>query len=96
MAIPSKLKINLRTTSELRERCQRLADREQISLNVLLVRAVENYLPFRERIVDQEDRKRARAALSAGKAIRSEVPKVGANQACPCGSGQKYRRCHGV
>lgn len=27
-------------------------------------------------------------------AVRS-VPKVGANQPCPCGSGQKYKRCHG-
>lgn len=23
------------------------------------------------------------------------VAKVGANQPCPCGSGQKYKRCHG-
>jgi hypothetical protein len=23
------------------------------------------------------------------------VPRVGANQPCPCGSGQKYKRCHG-
>jgi hypothetical protein len=23
------------------------------------------------------------------------IPKVGRNQPCPCGSGQKYKRCHG-
>lgn len=23
------------------------------------------------------------------------VPKVGANAPCPCGSGEKYKRCHG-
>jgi preprotein translocase subunit SecA len=23
------------------------------------------------------------------------LPKIGANQPCPCGSGQKYKRCHG-
>jgi preprotein translocase subunit SecA len=23
------------------------------------------------------------------------VPKVGPNEPCPCGSGQKYKRCHG-
>jgi preprotein translocase subunit SecA len=22
-------------------------------------------------------------------------PKIGRNQACPCGSGKKYKRCHG-
>lgn len=26
----------------------------------------------------------------------AEVPKVGANQPCPCGSGKKYKRCHGA
>ncbi len=25
----------------------------------------------------------------------SEVPKVGRNDACPCGSGKKYKHCHG-
>lgn len=32
-------------------------------------------------------------------AVKSEaplpVPRVGANQPCPCGSGQKFKRCHG-
>lgn len=25
----------------------------------------------------------------------TSVPKVGANEPCPCGSGEKYKRCHG-
>lgn len=24
------------------------------------------------------------------------APKVGRNDACPCGSGKKYKKCHGV
>jgi uncharacterized protein YecA (UPF0149 family) len=24
-----------------------------------------------------------------------QPPKVGRNQLCPCGSGKKYKRCHG-
>ena len=24
-----------------------------------------------------------------------EVPKVGRNEPCPCGSGKKYKACHG-
>ena len=24
-----------------------------------------------------------------------EMPKVGRNEPCPCGSGKKYKRCHG-
>jgi preprotein translocase subunit SecA len=25
----------------------------------------------------------------------AEVPKVGRNDPCPCGSGKKYKQCHG-
>jgi preprotein translocase subunit SecA len=24
-----------------------------------------------------------------------QVPKVGRNEPCPCGSGKKYKHCHG-
>ncbi|HMV71812.1 MAG TPA: SEC-C metal-binding domain-containing protein [Pseudomonadales bacterium] len=24
-----------------------------------------------------------------------ETPKVGRNEPCPCGSGKKYKHCHG-
>ncbi len=27
--------------------------------------------------------------------VASEVPKVGRNEPCPCGSGKKYKNCHG-
>ena len=27
--------------------------------------------------------------------IRRELPKVGRNEPCPCGSGKKYKQCHG-
>ena len=30
-----------------------------------------------------------------GRAVRREVEKVGRNDPCPCGSGKKYKRCHG-
>src|SRR6185503_9686744 len=29
------------------------------------------------------------------KTIRREEPKVGRNDPCPCGSGKKYKKCHG-
>jgi preprotein translocase subunit SecA len=28
--------------------------------------------------------------------IKRDVPKVGRNDPCPCGSGQKYKKCHGA
>jgi preprotein translocase subunit SecA len=27
--------------------------------------------------------------------IRREMPKVGRNDPCPCGSGKKFKQCHG-
>ena len=30
-----------------------------------------------------------------GTELRREVPKVGRNDLCPCGSGEKYKNCHG-
>jgi preprotein translocase subunit SecA len=35
------------------------------------------------------------AAASAAVAGTSGVPKVGRNDPCPCGSGKKYKQCHG-
>jgi preprotein translocase subunit SecA len=28
--------------------------------------------------------------------FRREQPKVGRNDPCPCGSGKKYKKCHGI
>jgi preprotein translocase subunit SecA len=27
--------------------------------------------------------------------VRRDVPKVGRNDPCPCGSGKKFKQCHG-
>jgi preprotein translocase subunit SecA len=28
--------------------------------------------------------------------VKREFPKVGRNEPCPCGSGKKYKQCHGA
>ncbi|MFZ3229936.1 MAG: YchJ family protein [Pseudobdellovibrio sp.] len=28
--------------------------------------------------------------------VQRETPKIGRNDACPCGSGKKYKKCHGA
>jgi preprotein translocase subunit SecA len=30
------------------------------------------------------------------KTVRRDMPKVGRNDPCPCGSGKKYKKCHGA
>jgi len=34
-------------------------------------------------------------ALSAADLLEPRVARVGRNEPCPCGSGKKYKRCHG-
>ncbi|HPG00295.1 MAG TPA: preprotein translocase subunit SecA [Kiritimatiellia bacterium] len=36
------------------------------------------------------------ALASKGTPVRRDEPKVGRNDPCPCGSGKKYKKCHGV
>ena len=31
-----------------------------------------------------------------GVSVKRDAPKVGRNDPCPCGSGQKYKKCHGA
>ena len=33
---------------------------------------------------------------AAVKTVRRDEPKVGRNEPCPCGSGRKYKKCHGA
>jgi preprotein translocase subunit SecA len=44
------------------------------------------------------ERQQAAASGSGGAAVqvKRDAPKVGRNDPCPCGSGKKYKKCHGV
>jgi uncharacterized protein YecA (UPF0149 family) len=33
---------------------------------------------------------------TSGQRVASEWDKVGRNDPCPCGSGKKYKKCHGA
>ncbi|MFK7904046.1 MAG: SEC-C metal-binding domain-containing protein, partial [Chitinophagales bacterium] len=54
----------------------------------------------RDSSVDKGAAAQRRAAEGAGESskpqtFRREQPKVGRNEPCPCGSGKKYKQCHG-
>ena len=38
----------------------------------------------------------AQPQATAGWTMQQEMPRVGRNQPCPCGSGKKYKHCHGA
>ncbi|MEE8526637.1 MAG: SEC-C metal-binding domain-containing protein, partial [Thermoanaerobaculia bacterium] len=37
----------------------------------------------------------AKSATTKPKTFQRKTPKVGRNDPCPCGSGKKYKKCHG-
>ncbi|TMH04897.1 MAG: preprotein translocase subunit SecA [Betaproteobacteria bacterium] len=42
-----------------------------------------------------EDHDAMTAVAAAAHSLAGQVPKVGRNDPCPCGSGKKYKHCHG-
>jgi preprotein translocase subunit SecA len=36
------------------------------------------------------------AASAPGESDQAQLPAVGRNEPCPCGSGKKYKKCHGA
>ncbi|MEK7873774.1 MAG: SEC-C metal-binding domain-containing protein, partial [Chloroflexota bacterium] len=56
--------------------------------------------PQRQQAAAAPARQAARSPVGVGAAPRPSGPmavrKVGRNDACPCGSGKKYKKCHGT
>ncbi|MBU0539374.1 MAG: SEC-C domain-containing protein, partial [Gammaproteobacteria bacterium] len=44
---------------------------------------------------DEDQTAQAPAAQVQPETFVRDAPKVGRNEACPCGSGKKYKQCHG-
>lgn len=86
-------KLNLRMPATDRTEAAALAEGMGLSLNAYILLAVRNANVYRA----QQAVKFQRAAVSRQRqaAASRDVPKVAANQPCPCGSGKKYKRCHG-
>jgi uncharacterized protein YecA (UPF0149 family) len=70
------------------DRADRLNAREQeLGNQVALLHQAE------ELLMEREERLRRKVAETAGARV---VSKVGRNEPCPCGSGFKYKLCHGI
>lgn len=59
------------------------------------IRAREAHLRSREAELETRERRVELAAKNAAQP-RDPVSKVGRNERCPCGSGLKYKHCHGL
>jgi preprotein translocase subunit SecA len=79
--------VKIQSNEQLEEAAEDLEQRGERMANVTYTAPTETGEV--ETIVDAETVNRA-PSLSAG-----SVPRVGRNEACPCGSGKKYKQCHG-
>ena len=98
--MPDSTKLNLRLPAALREQATALAAEQGLSLNTFLLLGVRNWVDYQTRRTAPATTARpaSRATGMPAKARLSAVPAVAkarSNEPCPCGSGQKYKRCHG-
>jgi preprotein translocase subunit SecA len=50
----------------------------------------------RQQMLMNQQQTSAASGGSVATQVKREAPKVGRNDPCPCGSGKKYKKCHGV
>ena len=97
------VRFTLRLPLDLAEQADSLAQHMGLSLNALCVMALRNQVPYLSRNygphpVVPAGLQAPTAPASAAPVVfrRVHVPRVALNQPCPCGSGKKYKRCHGA
>lgn len=67
-------------------------EEEAIKTNIEQQREAEE---AQQRAAENAGRSSQTQAAEKPQPFKREVPKVGRNEACPCGSGKKYKQCHG-
>ncbi len=68
---------------------------EKLYFNMLDAKAEYLYnIPAWNEIFTDEKREEIQKELKNSKTVRNEN-KIGRNDPCPCGSGKKYKKCHG-
>ncbi len=79
--------VRVQSGDQLTDAAQQIEDRAEHISNVTYTAPTET--GEAETIVD------AQTVQNAPRAFAGGLPRVGRNDPCPCGSGQKYKHCHG-
>jgi preprotein translocase subunit SecA len=79
------MNVRVQSGDQLNEAAQQIEDKAEHISNIVYTAPTETGEV--ETIVDAQTAGQSRAA--------AQVPRVGRNDPCPCGSGQKYKQCHG-
>ncbi|OPY71951.1 MAG: hypothetical protein A4E63_01388 [Syntrophorhabdus sp. PtaU1.Bin050] len=91
--------LTIRFPDVLKDKMKVCADEMGLSLNSFVMVAIDAYLRGRapEKVNDvKESLKPESFPQVAAKNPDRPIPKVGRNDPCPCGSGKKYKKCHGA
>jgi|SRR5581483_3853956 hypothetical protein len=88
---------NVRLAVGLKVRAVGYADSLGLSLNGLIAVALKDYLDARQFELEAGNAgQREVGSVAAGQTAGDvAIPRVAANARCPCGSGRKYKKCHG-
>jgi preprotein translocase subunit SecA len=63
---------------------------------IFRVQPVVAQQPVRTRVTDESDKSHGAAEGGGNGAAPRKSRKIGVNEPCPCGSGKKYKHCHGA
>ena len=83
--------IQIHSEAELEELRQRQLEEQKR----LLSQQTESQTSLNSFNNNQAANSKQNSRTAVPKTVRHETPKVGRNELCPCGSGKKYKRCHG-
>lgn len=98
----SKVACSLRLDPRLRRYLDVIADQRQLSFNSLVASTLAQYFRFDPRRAgrggggDSEEVVARESPPAPPANVAGIVAKVGRNAPCPCGSGRKYKHCHGA
>ena len=79
------MNVRVQSGDQLNEAAQQIEDKAEHISNIVYTAPTET--GEAETIVD--------AQTAGQRSAAADVPRVGRNDPCPCGSGQKYKQCHG-
>ncbi|WP_219212649.1 preprotein translocase subunit SecA [Variovorax boronicumulans] len=88
--------VRVQSGEQLEEAAETLENRAEAISNITYTAPTETGEV--EVRVDEESTRRAAAAAAAGGGLSAEAAafaRVGRNDPCPCGSGKKFKQCHG-
>ena len=55
-----------------------------------------NWIPIDEKDMTEKQKREMQVSLHDYRSfVHKNDPKIGRNQPCPCGSGHKFKKCHG-